>query len=72
MRAVAQDFLKADKSYMTPMSPDSDYLAKPGEERKPKFVPDPLRDTPIEGVIDYDADFSEDDFKNIVFTDGKD
>lgn len=72
LTAIAKDILHLDNAVNKPMTEDSEYFHKDDVNAKPKFTPDPIRNKPVEGVIDFDAELTDEDFKNLVLTDGKD
>lgn len=61
MKAIAKDIIKLDNSYYKPMTDDSEYLNPHAE---PKFTKDPVRETPVEGVFDYEHELTDEDLKN--------
>jgi hypothetical protein len=71
LTAIAKDILHLDKAVNTPMTEDSEYFHKDDVNAKPKFTPDPVRKKPVEGVIDFDAELTDEDLKNLVLIDGK-
>ena len=72
LTAIAKDILHLDKAVNTPMGEDSEYFHKDDVNAKPKFTPDPVRNTPVAGTVDFDAELTDDDLKNLVLIDGKD
>lgn len=72
LTAIAKDILHLDKAVNTPMTEDSEYFHKDDVNAKPKFTPDPVRKKPVEGVIDFDAELTDEDLKNLVLIDDKD
>ena len=72
LTAIAKDILHLDNAVNKPMTEDSEYFHKDDVNAKPKFTPNPVRNTPVAGTVDYDTVFTDEDFANIVLTDGKD
>lgn len=61
MKAIAKDIIKLDDSYHKPMTDDSEYL---NPNSGPKFTKDPVRETPVDGIFDYEHELTDEDLKN--------
>lgn len=61
LNAIAKDIIKLNDAYNQPMSDDSEYL---NPDAEPKFVPDEVRNTPLEGSYDFEHEFTDEELKD--------
>lgn len=61
LTAIAKDILKLDDAVNQPFSENSEYV---DPNAKPKFVADEMRNKPLDGVYDYEYNFTDEDLKN--------